>query len=60
MVKVSTQQNQKNYGNSVLTVQSIPFSSFSVLTARIRLDHKQEKHRGVSFLSNSYLNSLIQ
>jgi hypothetical protein len=45
--------------NSVRTVQSTQFSSFSVLTVIIRLEHKQDKRRAISQLSNGYLNSLI-
>jgi hypothetical protein len=46
--------------NSVQTIQPTQFSSFHVLMARIRSEHKQDKHREVSHLYNTYLHSLIQ
>jgi hypothetical protein len=56
----STRTEKETTVNSVRTVQSTQFFSFLVLTARIRLDHKHDKHKAVSQLSNGYLNSLIQ
>jgi hypothetical protein len=46
--------------NSVMTIQSTKFSSFSAVTTRIRLEHKQDKSRVVSHISNGYLHYLIQ
>jgi hypothetical protein len=56
----STITEKETMVNSVWAVQSTQFSNFSILTARIRLDHKQDKCRAFSQLSNSYLNSLIR
>jgi hypothetical protein len=45
--------------NSVRTVQLTQFTSFGVLMARMRSEHKQDKCKVVSKISNNYLNSLI-
>jgi hypothetical protein len=45
--------------NSVLTEQSAEFSSFTIITTRIRFEHKQDKRIAVSQISNGYLDSRI-
>jgi hypothetical protein len=49
----------ENTVNSARTIQSTQFLSFRAPTDRIRSEHKQDKRREVSLISNDYLHALI-